>query len=59
MVRVGKYGGKSIEHIHPDEVKELEITSGPYNKTEAKDIQDTLVFKYRAILGEIIFECMS
>ena len=32
--------------IHTDSVKELEITPGPSNETEAKDIQDKTGFKY-------------
>ena len=35
---------KFIKTIHPDSVKELVITPGPYNEIEANDIQDKMGF---------------
>ena len=49
---------KFFESIHTGSVKEFKITPGPSNKTEAKCVQDKIVFKYRNILGEIIFACV-
>ena len=55
----GKKKGNFIKPFHTDCVKELEITSGPSNETDAKDILDKMKFKYRYILGEIIFPCVA
>ena len=45
----------SIERIHPELFKELEINPVPYNETEAKYILDKMGFKYIENIGGIIF----
>ena len=55
----GKKESNFIETMHTDSFKELEITPGPYNATEANYIQDKMVFKYRDIIGEIVFACVA
>ena len=56
MVISNEEGVNFVEPIHTDSVKELEIKPGPSIEAEAKDIQDKMGFRYRDILGGIIFD---
>ena len=51
----GKKEAEFVESIHHDSAKELKTTLVPSNDSEAYYTQDKTGFKYRYILGEIIF----
>ena len=48
-----------IEPINNDSFKELEITPGLSNEIQANNTHDRIGFKYKDIIGEIIFEYVS
>ena len=47
---------ETMEPLHPNAVKELELTNGPTSGTpEAASLEDTMGYNYRQGIGEVMY----